>query len=221
MIKTRLFTLSLVLALFAGVAGAQSTPTFNVSLGSGSTQKEEVLKLQNFLHSLGYLKVQPTGIYLSLTAKAVADFQSAQGITPASGYFGPLTRAVANKILAGGTPSAAPSAPKSEIKIESITDELGTAAAVLSKGKTVKWKTTNYPTGAGVNINLLRKVSDSPLSFSLVRVISTSTADDGTETWIPQTGENTNDLFIEITCSSTFKFASGCQFSTGPVKINQ
>jgi len=41
------------------------------------------------------------------------------------------------------------------------------AGAVLAGSKTVKWETSNYPTGVGVNLNLIRKVSDSPIKFEL------------------------------------------------------
>lgn len=218
--QKKLYIFVFIAVIFLGIVpftkAQVNTSTFNVSLSYGSTQKDEVLKLQNFLYSLGYLKVAPTGLYLSLTQQAVADFQKAEGISPAVGYFGPTTRGVANqKVLGLNTQTA----PKAEVNIESVTSEQSGAAPILSSTKIIRWRTTNYPVDAGVNINLLRKVSDQPLSYTLVRVISTNTTDDGIETWIPRTGENTPDLYIEVACSSTYSFRSGCQFTSSPIKI--
>lgn len=52
----------------------------------------EVSLLQDFLQSKGYLNSEPTGYFGLLTLRAVKSFQNANGITPASGYVGPITR---------------------------------------------------------------------------------------------------------------------------------
>lgn len=109
------------------------------------------------------------------------------------------------------------------VSIESVSnsnDDL-TAAAALSGSKTVTWKTSGYPTDAGVNINLIRKTSDSPITYSLVRTIAQDTPNDGKEQWNLGAGENTGDLYIEITCSTTYQFQNGCQITSGgPIKLN-
>jgi peptidoglycan hydrolase-like protein with peptidoglycan-binding domain len=55
--------------------------------------------LQSFLVSKGFLVI-PTGISMgqfgSLTRRAVAQYQASVGITPANGFFGPITRAHVN-----------------------------------------------------------------------------------------------------------------------------
>lgn len=94
------------------------------------------------------------------------------------------------------------------------------ASAVLSNAKTITWQTNNYPAGAKVNINLLRQISDSPRKFVVVRTIVTDTPNDGQETLIPKAGENSNDLYIEVTCSSTYQFKSGCKVSSEVLKVN-
>ena len=205
---------ALVLALVGTSVSAQSAGTFNVSLSYGSANKAEVTNLQNFLISQGFLKVAATGSFLSMTKQAVIDFQIANNITPASGYFGPITREVANRIVASGG-----EVQKATINIESVTEETQPGAVVLSAAKTVRWRTVGYPMDAGININLLRRVSDSPVSYELVRVIARDTINDSTETWIPRSGENTNDLYIEVACSDTYRFRSGCQFTSSPIKI--
>lgn len=69
----------------------------NLSYGShGSAVKE----LQDFLADQGVFTGQSTGSFYSLTQKAVVSFQKANNITPASGYFGNISRGVANQILA-------------------------------------------------------------------------------------------------------------------------
>ncbi|OGI57432.1 hypothetical protein A3B85_01100 [Candidatus Nomurabacteria bacterium RIFCSPHIGHO2_02_FULL_37_13] len=102
----------------------------------------------------------------------------------------------------------------------SIADDTSTASAVLAGAKTVIWQTSNYPTNTGVNINLIRKTSDSPRQFEIVRTIAVDTANDGQETWTPQAGENLDDLYIEVTCSNTYQFKAGCQLSGDALKVN-
>ena len=58
-------------------------------------------KLQKYLNANGYILTTigdgspgyETLMFGSLTKKALITFQKAKGITPASGYFGPKTRA--------------------------------------------------------------------------------------------------------------------------------
>lgn len=204
---------------FALLADAESTgATFNVSLGRNSTQSAEVLKLQQFLFDRGYLSVRPTGAFLSLTFAAVQAFQKANGIET-TGFFGPLSRAAANRLAAGGGVKS--TGPAATITAQSV--KVGgsdAASALLWSQKTITWQTNNYPQGVGVNINLLRKISDNPRSLVLVRKIATDTPNDSQEAWIPQAGESGNDLYIEVTCSSTHQFQNGCSLSGEPVKVN-
>lgn len=62
------------------------------SLTVGSTGAS-VTALQDWLRGQGYLAVASTGYFGSLTQAAVAKFQAAAGITPAAGYYGPMTAA--------------------------------------------------------------------------------------------------------------------------------
>ena len=50
-------------------------------------------RLQTVLNADGYLTVSPTGYFGSLTQRALAKWQADNGVTPAVGYFGPITRA--------------------------------------------------------------------------------------------------------------------------------
>jgi hypothetical protein len=70
---------------------------FNNDLSFGM-QNDEVKELHKVLIALGLLKIkEPTGYFGSLTLQAVKDYQTLKGITPVSGYVGPLTRAELNK----------------------------------------------------------------------------------------------------------------------------
>ena len=99
-------------AAFAPTAGAQTTTTtttttsasvtFARDLTIGSTGAD-VTALQNWLISKGHaIAAGATGYFGAQTQAALAAYQAANGISPAAGYFGPITRA---KVNAGGSTS--------------------------------------------------------------------------------------------------------------------
>ncbi|MSR70433.1 peptidoglycan-binding protein [Candidatus Kaiserbacteria bacterium] len=76
---------------------------FTKNLWMGSTGAE-VQRLQQYLNTHGY-RVAASGAgsagsetmtFGALTKAALAQFQAAVGISPAAGYFGPITRAYIN-----------------------------------------------------------------------------------------------------------------------------
>jgi len=84
-----------------GSVGASTTFTTDLTVGSKGA---EVTALQQFLVGKGLLTM-PAGVAMgyfgTLTKSALAAYQSANGISPAVGYFGPITRAKVN--AAGGS----------------------------------------------------------------------------------------------------------------------
>lgn len=72
--------------------------SFDINLKYGS-KGQSVIELQDFLQDQGVLTAKSSGYYGLSTLKAVKAFQITQNITPASGYFGSLTRAKANSLL--------------------------------------------------------------------------------------------------------------------------
>ena len=70
------------------------------NLHFGMYHNHDVILLQDFLRSQGYLSLPSTGNYLKWTIQAVKKFQTSHGITPIGGYFGPESRRVANEIIA-------------------------------------------------------------------------------------------------------------------------
>lgn len=83
-----------------------ATARFDRDLYYGLRGDPEVVRLQDFLRERGFFTfAQSTGNFFGLTRSAVQQFQAAQHISPVSGYFGPLSRAAANKLL-GAAPAA-------------------------------------------------------------------------------------------------------------------
>jgi len=75
------------------------TRAFDSDLGYGD-RRAEVRYLQGFLISRGFLNPGlATGNYGPLTVAAVKAYQTAKGIIPQSGYFGPKTREAVNREL--------------------------------------------------------------------------------------------------------------------------
>lgn len=76
-----------------------SYASFTKDLYYGVRGDAEVQALQEFLADQGQYTGAASGNFFSLTLSAVKKFQIANNISPASGYFGPKTRAKANQIL--------------------------------------------------------------------------------------------------------------------------
>lgn len=91
-------------AQIGGSTVGGSTTTFTTDLTVGSTGAH-VTALQQFLVSKGFLTM-PAGVaygyFGTLTQSALGKYQASVGISPAAGYFGPITRAHVNGLA--GTP---------------------------------------------------------------------------------------------------------------------
>ena len=74
------------------VSGAAYNFTRSLTIGS---QGVDVKALQDYLISTGHFTYSggSTGIFGPVTKTAVASWQAANGVSPASGYFGPLSKA--------------------------------------------------------------------------------------------------------------------------------
>ncbi|MEK7106177.1 MAG: hypothetical protein AAB895_02355 [Patescibacteria group bacterium] len=84
----------------------------------------------------------------------------------------------------------------------------------------ISWSSESYPRNTGVNINLIRKISDSPMTFELVRTLAQNTENDGSEIWVPTVEEKNSNLYIEVTCSNTENLSQACFVTSSPVKID-
>ncbi|OHB22390.1 MAG: hypothetical protein A2939_03745 [Parcubacteria group bacterium RIFCSPLOWO2_01_FULL_48_18] len=78
---------------------AAAPRAFDRNLSFGMENNADVVRLQEFLTKQGFYNGPVTGNFLTLTFAAVKKFQNAYGISPVSGFFGPLSRGKANEIL--------------------------------------------------------------------------------------------------------------------------
>ncbi|HMO77976.1 MAG TPA: peptidoglycan-binding protein [Candidatus Paceibacterota bacterium] len=104
-----------------------TSPTFTRNLETGSSGND-VKELQKFLNANGFI-VAPTGpgsignetnLFGVMTRAALARFQAVNGIVPAAGFFGPVTRAFIENM--NGSPVTTPVIPAT---IPLITEPLG------------------------------------------------------------------------------------------------
>lgn len=89
---------TLILSLLVLALPLTSLAAFDVNLKYGS-KGDAVIELQEFLTDQGVYSGPITGNFYSLTRSGVKKFQQVNGISPVSGYFGPLSRAKANELL--------------------------------------------------------------------------------------------------------------------------
>lgn len=83
--------------------GATASITFSRDLTLGSSGAD-VTALQNFLINKGFtIPAGATGYFGAQTAAALGKYQAANGIAPAAGYFGPVTRAKVNATTGTGS----------------------------------------------------------------------------------------------------------------------
>ena len=86
--------------------------------------------------------------------------------------------------------------------------------------QTIRWTSSNYPAGKGVNINLLRQISGNPNRFELVKTIKKDTPNGGNEVWTPSAGDTGNNLVIQVSCSSSVVFPDGCSSGGGNAQLS-
>jgi peptidoglycan hydrolase-like protein with peptidoglycan-binding domain len=84
-----------------GTSASTGVPTIDLTLGAKGS---EVVWLQTFLieeasgpEATSLSTAGATGYFGTVTKAALSEYQSKNGITPASGYFGPLTRVEVSK----------------------------------------------------------------------------------------------------------------------------
>ncbi len=120
-------------ALLASLTGSGSSAgyTFTMDLTVGSTG-QGVVELQKVLVAKGFLTMPagvPMGYFGLLTRSAVAAWQASVGITPAVGYFGPISRARMNATVVV-TPGPGPGTPSGNGDEGQLTDFDNTSADV-------------------------------------------------------------------------------------------
>ncbi|MBI2097512.1 MAG: peptidoglycan-binding protein, partial [Candidatus Vogelbacteria bacterium] len=155
--------------------GSSWCHTFNTNLSIGMTGSE-VTALQTALTKAGFT-ISATGNFDEVTAAAVSGFQlkyqseilTPLGLTNPTGYFGPATRAVMNRLYGCGNQS--PTTPS--ITVSSPTNN---SSWTSTNGPVVQWSSQNIPASNTVTIQLLTPSGGSVPGFS-----NFTTANDGSE----------------------------------------
>jgi hypothetical protein len=148
--------------------------TFTRDLTVGSTG-DDVKALQQFLNSHG-AQVAASGsgapgsestYFGSLTKAALAKWQAANGVSPAAGYFGPITRAKVNSMAAPGGPvSGGPSVPPPVSGLAvSLAADSATGSAIAGAGQVKAGKFAFVASASGA-------VTVTGLEFTKVGVLS-------------------------------------------------
>ncbi|MST04194.1 MAG: peptidoglycan-binding protein [Candidatus Pacebacteria bacterium] len=141
-----------LLAMQSGSSVAMtSSCTFTRNLTVGD-RGDDVTCLQTLLKSKGHLNYSATGYFGSLTKAAVSAWQSASGITPTSGYFGPKSRAV-HAATAVSTPSV-PGVTVTPVVTGQVTITPGTnvGGSVISGAAQIP--VLNFKVSNGTNANV-------------------------------------------------------------------
>lgn len=110
-LQAQLLALSGAPAAPAAGAGAKCSFTRALTVGS---RGDDVTCLQNYLTGTGHFTYSggATGYFGGVTKAAVAAWQAANGVSPAVGYFGPISRAKYDSVVAAAPAvPAAPGAP--------------------------------------------------------------------------------------------------------------
>src|SRR3989339_2175613 len=139
--------------------------SFTRSLTVGS-RGDDVTCLQNYLKTGGHLSVNATGYFGSLTKAAAASWQSANGVAPAVGYFGPISRAKYDSLMATTVSSSS----------SSVASSAGSSSSVAATGEGLTITAATQPA------NTLAVKSAARLPFT--KVTLTAGAQDVTVTGI-------------------------------------
>ena len=108
-VRAYIFFLAIAAAAVPLAAVAATAP-FNRDLYYGLRGDSDVVRMQEFLRAQGYFSyLRSTGNYFTATLDAVRRWQKANGLSPVGGYFGPQSRAIANRMMgqAGSAPPPA------------------------------------------------------------------------------------------------------------------
>lgn len=162
-LQAQIASLQAQLSAASGASTAASV-VFNTNLTVGS-RGADVTALQNFLISHGdgmSIAAGATGYFGAQTKAALAAYQSQNGISPAAGYFGPITRAKVNA-TAGSTTTTTTTTTTS-----SVAGCAAGAAFSSTTGQACGTTTTTTGTlnGAEGSIDNFKTVGASSTSFN-------------------------------------------------------
>jgi peptidoglycan hydrolase-like protein with peptidoglycan-binding domain len=149
----------------------------DLSYGSRGT---DVSDLQKFLTERGIYRGPVTGNFYNLTKAAVIEFQNKEGIAPAAGYFGPLTRKKANSLLGQSSPNAQGTTSQTQTAAIPATGNTimripnGPVVEIDASGKIVRWIEGWPQIPAGANPSPTANTDTSPQLLMTLGTISTT-----------------------------------------------
>ena len=82
----------------------------------------------------------------------------------------------------------------------------------------IRWTSSNYASPT-VSLNIIRKVSDSPARYELVRQVASATANDGDAVWVPAPGDVGPDTYVEIGCVESIQPCTAMPLPLQPVVV--
>jgi hypothetical protein len=141
-----------------GTSSSQTTTTSSYSFSKDLTlgsKGADVNALQQLLISKGYLTVvsAPTGYFGAATQKALAAWQSANGISPAAGYFGPKTRAFVNSMSVGSSSTTTTTTTGGQTTTTQTTQTTTTGTTVVAPATGVAVSLAAANPGAGTLVS--------------------------------------------------------------------
>ncbi len=151
-ILSRWFALVALLFLPLLVSAQILSPSFSRNLTLGS-RGGDVSALQQILISKGFLRISaPTGYFGRLTKLALREWQASAGISPAFGYFGPISRAALNLNSTISPPTAGPTIMPSITSLNTTSGRYYASVTITGTGFT--------PTGNRIKFGNLNTEND-------------------------------------------------------------
>ncbi|MEK7646733.1 MAG: hypothetical protein AAB381_03525 [Patescibacteria group bacterium] len=105
----------------------------------------------------------------------------------------------------GPSESVSPSGDTTTLTVSTL-DASSVEVGDLQK---IGWTSDKY-TPATIAVNIIRKVSDNPARYELVRTVTSATENDGSAVWVPAKADVGANTFVEVGCTVS---AQACRSS--------
>ena len=167
-------------SLSSATLAASFTFTHDLTLG---IRGDDVSALQQFLITEGFLKIPaPTGYFGHLTKTTLGAWQASVGISPATGFFGPISRGKINSISRSAPIEAA--SVQNQSSVGTTTPTVGTTSVAIAHNENKSSMRLRIP-----KINVDAIIQDMGLTPDGVMEIPKNTVDVGWFTGSPHPGE--------------------------------
>lgn len=166
--------------------GSSYTFTRDLTIGSTGT---DVMELQKFLNGKGFTvnasgagsPGQESTYFGALTASALAKYQAANGIAPAAGYFGPMTRANVNATGGSTTPDGDDDSDDDSSDDGDLEGDFGTISDVDELGSYSDEEVGEGQDGVKVLGADIEASNDGDIALTAIKVSFDSTGNTGSD----------------------------------------